>query len=130
MEGRFPFFDRRLIEFAFALPEEQRWRDDQTKYVLREAMRGLLPDSIRLRRTKGNFTYMTRESFARECAGETFQSLRLTTDGYIDADAVRKLYKRYRQGDETTVTSLWAILAAERWINSARNAAVKPSNHD
>ena len=130
VEGRFPFFDRRLIEFAFALPEEQRWRDDQTKYVLREAMRGLLPDSIRLRRTKGNFTYMTRESFARECAGETFQSLRLTTDGYIDADAVRKLYKRYRQGDETTVTSLWAILAAERWINSARNAAVKPSNHD
>lgn len=130
MEGRSPFCDRRLIEFAFALPEEQRWCDDQTKYVLRQAMRGLLPDSIRLRRTKGDFTYLIKENFARECAGERFQSLRLAADGYIDADAVRKLYKRYMQGDETTLSSLSAILAVERWFNSAFIASAKPSRHD
>jgi len=119
LEGRSPFCDRRLIEFALALPEEQRWRDDQTKYVLRQAMRGLIPESIRLRRTKGDFTHLMKENFARQCAGETFQSLRLAADGYIDAAAVRTLYRRYMQGDEAAVPPLWAILAVERWITMA-----------
>ncbi len=119
MEGRSPFCDRRIIEFSFAIPEEQRWRNDQTKYVLRQAMRGMIPDSIRLRRTKGDFTYLAGECFARQSAGETFQSLRLAADGYVDANAVRKLYRRYLQGDQSTVTPLWAILAVERWLNAA-----------
>jgi asparagine synthase (glutamine-hydrolysing) len=118
LEGRSPFCDRRLIEFALALPEQQRWRDDQTKYVLRQAMRGLIPDSIRLRRTKGDFTYMLRDNFLRQCAGEAFQSLQLAADGYIDAGAVRKLHKRHMQGDDAATPPLWAILALERWIKA------------
>ena len=119
LEGRAPFCDRRLIEFALALPEEQRWRGDQTKYVLRQAMRGLIPESIRLRRTKGDFTHLMKQNFARQCRGETFQSLRLAEDGYIDATAVRKLYERHLRGDAAAAPPLWAILAVERWVNSA-----------
>lgn len=129
MEGRSPFCDRRLVEFAFAIPEEQRWHGDQTKHVLRQAMRGLLPDSIRLRRTKGEFGYLIRENFARQCRGETFRSLRLAADGYVDAAAVRRLYERYTQGDGTSVLSLWAIFAVERWITTAAVAADTPPNH-
>ncbi|HTW88255.1 MAG TPA: asparagine synthase-related protein, partial [Candidatus Binataceae bacterium] len=54
-EARSPFFDRRLIEFCCALPEDQR-RTVVTKVVLRNAMRGLLPETVRTRLTKAEFS--------------------------------------------------------------------------
>ena len=56
LESRHPFLDRRVIEWVLALPEEQRWRQDQTKFVLRQAMQGLLPETVRQRRTKADFS--------------------------------------------------------------------------
>src|SRR5438552_1726703 len=41
LEKRHPLSDRRIVEFALALPEEQRWRGEQPKFILRNAMRGL-----------------------------------------------------------------------------------------
>ena len=112
IEGRQPFHDRRLIEFALALPEDQRWRGDRTKYVLRQAMRNL-PDSIRQRKSKADFTSLTTEAFAREGAEAVFRSLRLAAEGYVDAAEVRKMYDRYLQGDEETCWPLWMVFAAE-----------------
>src|SRR5262249_2553532 len=53
---RHPFCDRRLIEFAFALPGEWHRRGGLTKAVLRDSVRGLIPESIRLRPDKAHFT--------------------------------------------------------------------------
>ena len=49
-----PLLDRRLAEFAMALPEEQRWSGRATKRVLRAAMAGILPDDVRMRRRKAD----------------------------------------------------------------------------
>lgn len=118
MERRYPFHDRRLIEFALALPEDQRWRGDQTKYVLRQAMRRHLPDSIRQRRTKADFIFMVTESVARESAGKGFQSLRLAEEGYVDAVEVRDMHERWLQGKISYSWNLWTILALERWFDT------------
>jgi len=118
IEGRHPFHDRRLIEFALALPENQRWRGDQAKYVLRQAMRRHLPDAIRQRKCKAEFGCLFTEAFAREGAGGVFQSLRLAAEGYVDAVAVRKMYDRYLQGDQENGWPLWMILASELWLNN------------
>jgi asparagine synthase (glutamine-hydrolysing) len=52
IESRMPFLDWRLVTFGFALPNESRNGGGYTKRVLREAMRGLMPDSVRLRTSK------------------------------------------------------------------------------
>jgi asparagine synthase (glutamine-hydrolysing) len=49
LELRHPYRDRRLVEFALAIPADQLWRRGRLKHVLREAMEGLLPDEVRLR---------------------------------------------------------------------------------
>lgn len=46
IENRCPFLDHRIVEFAFALPEDLRIRGLRTKWILREAARGLIPDAI------------------------------------------------------------------------------------
>lgn len=51
-EVRLPFLDRRIAEFAFSLPSDFIYRDGATKAVLREAVRGIVPDMVLNRRDK------------------------------------------------------------------------------
>jgi asparagine synthase (glutamine-hydrolysing) len=54
VEPRFPFLDRRLMEFCLALPPDQKIRGGWTRVVLRRAMEGRLPEKVRTRSGKGN----------------------------------------------------------------------------
>jgi asparagine synthase (glutamine-hydrolysing) len=53
LEARVPLLDRRIVEFAFSLPEHIRLPQGSPKGLLREAYRGILPDDILDRRKKG-----------------------------------------------------------------------------
>jgi asparagine synthase (glutamine-hydrolysing) len=55
IEARVPFLDYRLIQFVFGLEDSLKIRGATTKYILREAMRGILPEEIRTRRDKIGF---------------------------------------------------------------------------
>ncbi|HVN56522.1 MAG TPA: asparagine synthase-related protein [Anaerolineaceae bacterium] len=55
LEERHPFFDRRLVEFLVAIPEDQRRKGAWEKAVLRRAMRGRLPERVFFRRSKAQF---------------------------------------------------------------------------
>ena len=46
VEGRLPFLDHKLVEFAWQLPDRLKLRDDQEKYILHRAMAGLLPEEL------------------------------------------------------------------------------------
>jgi asparagine synthase (glutamine-hydrolysing) len=55
IEARVPFLDHRVVDFAFRLSPEMKIRGVETKRVLREAMRGVLPEDIRARKDKLGF---------------------------------------------------------------------------
>lgn len=55
IEARFPFWDRRLVNFCLTVPPTMKRRNGRGRYVLREAMRGILPDAVRRRRHKTYF---------------------------------------------------------------------------
>jgi len=55
IEARTPYLDYRLVELALALPARDLIKDGWTKAPLRDAMRGLVPESVRLRRDKLGF---------------------------------------------------------------------------
>jgi len=55
VESRHPFLDYRLVEFAVCCPPDLKLRDGWSKWILRNAMKGILPEAVRLRRTKLGF---------------------------------------------------------------------------
>jgi asparagine synthase (glutamine-hydrolysing) len=118
IEHRFPFHDRRLVEFALAIPEDQRWRGDQTKYVLRQAVGDLLPDTVRRRMTKAEFSYMFSGMVEREGTGDLFRTLRLAQEGYVDPAEVRQTYQRSLMTGGRDLSAVWMILATERWYRA------------
>jgi asparagine synthase (glutamine-hydrolysing) len=124
IEMRHPFYDRRVMEFAFAIPESQRLRGLETKFVLRRAMRGIVPASILDRLDKGSFGYTFPEAM-REFGGERiFDSLEIEQAGWVDSVRVKEAYRKmeslYTAGDVgyvNYISELWVVLAVEFWFS-------------
>ena len=55
IENRSPFLDKKLVEFAFSIPEEHLIQNGFGKYILRESLKGILDDNVRLDREKKGF---------------------------------------------------------------------------
>lgn len=53
LEGRVPFLDHKFVEYAFGIPEAVKTRHGRLKYILKRAVRGLLPDDLIERRKQG-----------------------------------------------------------------------------
>lgn len=102
VEGRFPFLDHRVIEFANGLPPHHKLRALEEKHVLKQAVRGLLPERIRTR-SKQPYRAPDSQSFfvdgrPIEYVGALFSDVRVGESGLFDPVAVRKLYEKCRAG--------------------------------
>jgi asparagine synthase (glutamine-hydrolysing) len=124
VEGRSPFMDRRLIEFAFALPAEQRRRGSWTKFVMREAMRGLLPESVAARTDKAEFSHAIVETLCAPGMNFGVGESTLESLGWVDGASVRQAYRemiaRYNAADPSYsrhAWALWCLFGTEIWMN-------------
>lgn len=102
VEGRVPFLDHRLIEFANALPPKYKIRGLTEKYILKKAMARWLPASIH-QRSKQPYRAPDSQSFfingkAPEYVEQLFSESVLRDRGYFDPAPVRKLYEKCRHG--------------------------------
>jgi asparagine synthase (glutamine-hydrolysing) len=95
IEVRHPFYDRRLVEFCVRSPEEQRWRGNETRFALRSVMKGLLPEEVRNRRTKGDFTEELIRHLLQPEVKATLHSSLLAQQGYINSSAVSEMYSDF-----------------------------------
>jgi asparagine synthase (glutamine-hydrolysing) len=127
VEGRHPFYDRRVIEFAFAIPEEQRARLDLTKFVLRQAMKGLLPDLVRERRTKGQFGRVFIETFNKIGGERFFDSMTMESQGWVNAARMRQLCRERLGKYPTNLWPLWTTFAVELWFREVFASGFKVS---
>jgi asparagine synthase (glutamine-hydrolysing) len=102
IEGRFPFLDHRLIEFANGLPPRLKLRGLAEKYLLRKSMTGMLPEAVRLR-TKQPYRAPDSASFFEagqsvDYVAHLFGAAAISAAGYFDAAAVAKLHEKCRAG--------------------------------
>lgn len=125
MEERAPLNDQRIIEFAFAIPEEQRWRREQPKFLLREAMKDLLPESVRSRRTKADFSHTFAEALWTQGGSILLNPLLTEELGWIRGEQVRDMYRAmidlYGKGNSQYIQytwPLWMIFGIEVWLHT------------
>ena len=117
VESRVPFLDHKLVEFTCGLPERLKLRGGTTKYILRESMKGVLPEAI-LSRSKMGFPVPIGAWFRgayRSIIDEYVLSERAMARGIFKADVVRELVKRHQVGGENHEERLWALVNFEIW---------------
>lgn len=121
-EARHPFHDRRIIEFALALPQEQLWRMDQPKYLLRQAMRELLPESVGQRLSKAEFSHAWARAFLAQGGVSLLDSLGVYSKDWVVPDQVRATYRHmlelYARNDEEYsdyTHQPWRVYGIDLW---------------
>jgi asparagine synthase (glutamine-hydrolysing) len=116
IESRVPFLDHKLVEFTARLPERFKLRGKTTKWILREAMKGILPAEI-LERPKMGFPVPVGRWFRNEyrhIVDEYILSQRAIGRGIFSPDAVHKLVAGHNAG-ENHDERLWSLVNFEIW---------------
>lgn len=128
IELRHPFHDRRLLEFGMALPEAQRFRNNQKKFVLRRAMGHYLPESVLRRYDKAEFSQIFIEAFQSQGGEFLTDSLTIADMGWVDGNEIRRMYQQIKKPDRKNdeeyhkdVWSLWHVFGIELWFNAVFN---------
>jgi asparagine synthetase B (glutamine-hydrolysing) len=125
IEMRYPFLYRPLVEASLQLPPRQRVRPNARKWILREATRDVLPESVRTRSTKGGIDARILWSLRREKPqlDRMLEDPVLAQLGCVDAAALRGAVDAARRGVAVNNVQLFSALALETWLR-ARDAGV------
>lgn len=119
IEQRHPFYDLRLIEFCFAIPEEQRLHNNYIKWVLRTAMKNLLPENVRTRLTKGEFSETFVRLFDRLGGANFYDHLTIAEKGWVDGKRARiEAHDRLTNFADSNLWPLVNTFAIEVWYNT------------
>jgi asparagine synthase (glutamine-hydrolysing) len=95
LEPRYPFFDRRLIEFCVGIPGEQKFAGGWARLILRRAMEGILPPEVQWRANKANLSPNFHERFRAVDRTTVEQADRTGLGAYVDLAAYKDLMRRY-----------------------------------
>jgi asparagine synthase (glutamine-hydrolysing) len=118
LEARSPFLDRELIEFAASLPGERKLRGRERKVILREALRGWIPDRILDGPKRGFGLPIAADWFRGELREQTAELLtdsRAASRGYFRQETLRTLLDRHQSGREDNSAKLWTLMMFELW---------------
>jgi asparagine synthase (glutamine-hydrolysing) len=117
IEARVPFLDHRLVEFVVGLPDELKLSQGLTKRVLRDAMKGVLPESVRMRTDKLGFV-TPEERWVRSEAPETFKAAAREAISASDSIFTRHaetLVDDIVEGRAPFSHTLWRVISFGRW---------------
>ena len=121
LEVRVPFLDHEFVELAATIPSDLKVRGATTKYVLKEAARGLVPDRIVDKRKVGFFNAEVADWFSAQASGPIAQRLLDPKARYaemIDQRFVERALAENRRGDGSSRNMLLALLMLEIWLSS------------
>lgn len=130
-ELRHPLHDLPLTHYLARAPGHLFFRDGQKKWLLREAMRGDLPETVRTRSSKANFSPLIAAAIVARLSPADVSRLQLVQRGWIDERNCRAELEGYhawsRAGgaatlDTTRLNAMWAIVATEIWLRAVTSA--------
>ena len=120
LEGRSPFLDHKLMEFAARLPGTMKLHDGTLKYILKKALEPILPGEI-LHRPKRGFGVPLAAWFRNELRTLT-RDLLLSPEargrGFFNPSAVEKLIDDHVSSRQNQHHRLWSLLSFELWCRT------------
>jgi asparagine synthase (glutamine-hydrolysing) len=117
IEARVPFLDYRLVEHTLSLPADRVIRHGTTKYILREALKDVLPDKIYRRKDKKGFSNPRDKWFRspkfQELIKSIIHSKSFAELGYFNPETAQKRYQLHLENKIDISKEIW------KWINMA-----------
>jgi asparagine synthase (glutamine-hydrolysing) len=119
LEGRVPYLDYRVVEFAARLPLSMKLRKGGGKWILRRVLDQYVPREL-IDRPKKGFSLPIAEWLRgplREWAEQLLSQSRLRHDGYFHTNIVRKIWEDHLSGRRDLRHHVWALLMFQEWLD-------------
>jgi asparagine synthase (glutamine-hydrolysing) len=119
VEARVPFLDHKLVEFAMGLPREMKYRDGQTKYILKRALEGIVPERV-IKRKKRGFGAPINEWMLGRLGSFVESSLlnsSLRRRELFDYDFIKRMLREHKGGKINYSFFLWSLLNLSLWYD-------------
>ena len=122
IEARVPLLDHKLVEYGLSLPDHQKIQGGFSKFAVREATRGLMPESVRMRRTKLGFAGADQRWLSGDLRPQVTELIegRLRCERFIDPGPLRAWYRgeESKGANVEAYGSLFRVLALEMWMRA------------
>lgn len=119
LEARVPILDHEVVEFAMSLPSALKMRNGGSKWILRQAIRGLVPDSV-LEKPKQGFAvpldHWFRGPLQHRLRAISAQDARIHQ--WVDSTAVSRLVSEHMAGRRDHQGILWRLVVLEGWLSA------------
>ncbi|MDN6294637.1 MAG: asparagine synthase (glutamine-hydrolyzing), partial [Alkalibacterium sp.] len=130
LDLRSPFFDKKVFQVASELPSELTVTKKTTKYVLREALRGIVPDSVLYNRKLG-FPVPIRHWLKDELADWAKKIIQESpTNDLINKEYVLDLLSRHQKNELDYSREIWTVLVFMIWYEENFLPAVELSKNN
>ncbi len=122
IESRYPYFDKRLIEFCYGVPNEMKFRFGWGRYLQRVAMTNILPQEVQWRHSKISFSPILERNlliFEKKRLEQILYHDNKLIKNYVDLDKLKNMYQRYSSGkhyEAGDVRDLWLIMILNFWL--------------
>jgi asparagine synthase (glutamine-hydrolysing) len=125
-EKRYPYLDRSLLEFMFAIPREQLVRPTQRRSLMRRALVGIVPNEVLNKKGKAFVARAPLVAIANDWANlaGTTQNMVSSALGIVDSERLLAALQKGRRGEEIPTTTLVRTLCVESWLKDLRRLGI------
>jgi asparagine synthase (glutamine-hydrolysing) len=117
-ETRYPYLDRGLLEFLFAVPRDQLVRPGQRRSLMRRSLLGIVPKEILDRKRKAYVARTPMAALSRRYASLTEMTEHMSAGSWsiVDPNALRETLQKARDGCAVSVVGLIRTMEVEVWL--------------
>lgn len=124
IEPRYPYFDKRLIEFCYGIPVDLKFKFGWNRYIQRKGMENILPNEIQWRNNKTGYDAVHRrnillynEDFLEKMIFEKNELL----ESFIDFNKLQKTYKNFKSGSKVNYSVyIWLTTVFYLWLQEKK----------
>jgi len=122
LEGRVPFLDKELIEFAAQLPSSLKLKGKKTKYILKLLAQSELPEKI-IRKPKHGFAFPIEDWLRKDLKEMSFDLLLSSTgklDSFLERREIKKIMEDHHSKRKDYGAQIWTLLLLELWYKQVK----------
>lgn len=118
IDYRYPFYDKRLVEFCYALPSEMKFKNGWNRYILRLAMENILPKEIQWRAHKSDLSYTYKKNLLLELKKleKIIYEDNEIIEKYVNLKTIKKIFEKFKSDGGNNLFEFWIVILLDYWL--------------